>query len=125
MTKSLKKQLTNDQYKNLQKDIDLLRKEITSKLGNEDVDYIKKINQVADISEIVGRTLLHTPFYKNDASSRGEWYFRQIMGTTDIKLPKIFDHQTVALIRNKLRGRLQKIWLGELYSFLFLEHQNG
>ena len=38
-----------------------------------------------------------TPFYNTDPQSRGEWYFRQIIGTTDIKLPKIFDHQTVAL----------------------------
>lgn len=36
-------------------------------------------------------------FFADKAENKAEWYLRQFTCTTDIKLPKIFDHQTGAL----------------------------
>lgn len=36
-------------------------------------------------------------FFEQPTRDRGEWYLRQLTCTTDIKLPKIFDHQTAGL----------------------------
>ncbi len=50
---------TQEKYAAFAADLDEVHADINAKLGEEDVAYIKKIEQVARFSEIVGRFLIH------------------------------------------------------------------
>ena len=50
---------TPEKYEAFAAEINAIGEEVRSRMGEEDVDYIKKVKQVSRLSEIFGRTLIH------------------------------------------------------------------
>lgn len=51
--------LSDEDLKAFAKELDNLKKEIESKIGQEDIDYILTVHQISRYTEILGRILLH------------------------------------------------------------------
>lgn len=54
-----KTHLTDEDLKAFAKELDLLKKEIESQLGQEDIDYVLTVDKISRYTEILGRLLLH------------------------------------------------------------------
>lgn len=99
--KAISKTLTKVELESFGKELETLRSEIQSKIGQEDADYIRRIDAISRYNEILGRFFIH---FSLDPATFG-------MGVGMLSIAKILNNMELG--HNVLHGQYD--WMNDPY----------